>query len=513
MTKKRVHYEEETSGATQSSWLVPDRRKEFPTLEKNISVDVAVVGAGIAGLMTAYLLAQKGKQVAVLEDGLIASGETGRTTGHLTNAFDNRYFEIAELHGINKAKLVWESHTAAIDLIEKICRTEEIACDFARVPGYLFLHANDRVMTLDKELEIAHRLGFADVKKIKKAPLSFQTGPCLLFPNQAQFHVLKFMNGLANVFIKQGGQIFTKTHIDDINRGKLETSAGKKVRAKAIVIATNAPITKSKIHTKQTPNRTYVIGVTVKNKDAPHALLWETGYPYHYIRSQPFNKKEKLVTIGGEDHRVGEVGYEHLHLARLKKWAKSRLKFSKILFAWSGQIMEAHDYLGYAGRWPKKENEYIITGDSGSGLTHGVIGALVICGLINRERNAWARLYDPARKTVGSLPKFASENARVAARYSAWLKNIKGPHDLRPGQGAVIKKGTHAEAIFRDEKGRIHSYSPICSHLKCIVRWNSMEKSFDCPCHGSRFSSSGKTINGPANKNLIKKKERSRFAS
>jgi len=244
--------------------------------------------------------------------------------------------------------------------------------------------------------------------------------------------------------------------------------------------------------------------VTVKKKDAPQALLWETGYPYHYLRSQPFNKEEQLVTIGGEDHKVGEVGYEHSHFVRLKRWAKSRLEFSKILFAWSGQIMEPHDYLGYAGRSPNKENEYVITGDSGNGLTHGAIGALVINDLINRRRNRWAKLYDPARTTEGNLPRFAREKAKISAGYSAWLKTIKGPRDLRPGQGAIVKKGIRAEAIFR-EKSKTHSYSPACTHLRCLVRWNDMEKSFDCPCHGSRFSSQGKIINGPGNKDLKRK--------
>jgi nitrite reductase/ring-hydroxylating ferredoxin subunit len=156
---------------------------------------------------------------------------------------------------------------------------------------------------------------------------------------------------------------------------------------------------------------------------------------------------------------------------------------------------------------PNKENEYVITGDSGNGLTHGAIGALVISDLINHKRNAWAKLYDPARKTVGSLPRFAREKAKIAARYSAWLKTIKGPQNLRAGRGAVIKKGAQAEAIFR-EKGKIHSYSPLCTHLRCTVRWNDIEKSFDCPCHGSRFSSRGKIINGPGNKDLKKKTER-----
>ena len=255
---------------------------EQPSLQKDTSANVCVVGAGIAGMTTAYLLAHQGKSVVVVDDGPIAGGQTQRTTAHLSNAIDDRYFEIERLHGERGACLVAESHTAAIERIEAIIRDEGIDCEFERVDGYLFVPPGESLEVLERELEAAHRVGLSSVERIERALLgSFDTGPCLRFPRQGQFHPLKYLTGLARSIQQKGGRIFTETHVDRIDGGlpaRIKTRNGPVVTADAVVVATNTPINDLvAIHTKQAPYLTYVIGAAMPHGIIPKALYWDTG--------------------------------------------------------------------------------------------------------------------------------------------------------------------------------------------------------------------------------------------
>ncbi|MFN2356026.1 MAG: NAD(P)/FAD-dependent oxidoreductase, partial [Desulfopila sp.] len=278
-------------GQTRSIWMTTVEEPESTPLSENMHADVCIVGAGIAGMTTAYLLTRAGKAVIVLEDKHIGGGMTERTTAHLCNAIDDRYFEIEHLHGEKGAVLAAESHTAAIDRIEAIVAEEEIACDFERLDGYLFAAPNDSKDVLERELKAASRAGLKSVEQVERAPIEgFDTGICLRFPRQAQFHPLKYLAGLKRAIERDGGRIFTGTHAAKIKGGanaQVETSSGYRVTADAIVIATNTPVNNIvTIHTKQASYTTYVIGARIPRASVTRALYWDTADPYHYVRVQ-----------------------------------------------------------------------------------------------------------------------------------------------------------------------------------------------------------------------------------
>jgi glycine/D-amino acid oxidase-like deaminating enzyme/nitrite reductase/ring-hydroxylating ferredoxin subunit len=471
------------------------------------SVDVCVIGAGIAGLTTAYQLVLSGKSVVVLDDGPVAGGMTQMSTGHLTNMLDDRYFELERLHGADAAKLAAESHSAAIERIEAIVGREGIDCDFARLDGFLFLADGDQPATLEKELAAAHRAGLRDVSLVERAPYaSFDTGPCLRFPRVAQFHPTKYLAGLARAFERLGGRIFAETHADSIEDGTpSRVVAGRhSITADAVVVATNVPVNdRLAIHTKQAPYMTYVIAARVPRGTVPEVLAWDTGDPYYYVRLQKFGADDLLI-VGGEDHKSGQ-GDGAERFARLEAWLRRRFPTSgEIEFAWGGQIMETLDYLAFIGRNPGDDNVYIATGDSGMGLTHGTIAGMLLSDLIRGHDNRWAGLYDPSRKPLRAAREFARENLNVARQYADYLTrgDVAGPADIEPDGGAVIRRGLRKIAVYKDAQGGVHECSAVCPHLGCIVQWNGAEKTWDCPCHGSRFDCRGRVISGPANRDL-----------
>ena len=294
-------WENITSGSNKSSWYAnleepikfDNLNKDFPSSSEEL-LDVVIVGGGIAGLTTAYLLSKSDKNIAVIEDGYIGSGET---TGHITHALDDRYYNLEQNHGSDGARRAADSHTAAINLIESIVNKENIDCDFERLDGFLFLDPTDIKESLKKELEATHRAGLDSTELIGNGPLqSFNMGPCIRFPNQAQFQPLKYLRGISRAIIRNGGQIFTETHAQEVSSGSIKTTNGYTLKARNIVVATNAPIINKtrKIYDKQDAYRTYVIGARIKKGAIPAALYWDTGdqhsenmvAPYHYVRIQ-----------------------------------------------------------------------------------------------------------------------------------------------------------------------------------------------------------------------------------
>jgi glycine/D-amino acid oxidase-like deaminating enzyme/nitrite reductase/ring-hydroxylating ferredoxin subunit len=511
---------------SESVWAASAKMPRCASLRRSTQADVCIVGAGIAGLTTGYLLTRAGKSVVILDDGDLAGGMTEVTTAHLTNAIDDRYFQIEWMHGLEGARLAAESHAAAVDQIEAIAQHEKIACDFARVNGFLFLSPGEKEEILDRELAAARRAGLRAVEKVGRAPLdSFDTGPCLRFPNQGQFHPLKYLADVARAIKRDGGRLFTNSHVDRIEGGEnARVSVGKRfVSAKAIVVATNAPINDLvAIHTKQAPYMTYVIGARVPAGSIPQALLWDTGpvstegrpAPYHYVRLQRGKRSRggdqadayDVLIVGGEDHKSGQQREPHEPHAHLEVWARERFPMIQgIEFAWGGQVMETIDGLAFIGRNPlDHENVFVVTGDSGMGMTHGTIAGMLLTDLILGHENRWAKLYDPSRKTLRAAGMYAKEAINMAAQYADWLTggDVSGVDEIAKDNGAVLRRGMSKVAVYRDEHGKLHEHSAVCGHLGCIVQWNSTEKTWDCPCHGSRFTKLGKVINGPANSDL-----------
>lgn len=496
-----------------------------PELSSDCSADVCVIGAGIAGMTTAYLLAKAGKRVVVLESKKIGGGMSGFTTAHLTNALDDRYSRLERFHGAEGIKFAAASHSAAIDQIESIVRAESIDCDFLRLDGYLFAPPGYKGMELHDEYHAARRAGLKSIEKVERAPIdAFDTGVAIRFPDQGQFHPLKYLSGLADAIEALGGSIYCGTHAAKVEGGEhalVETAAGPIVRAKAIVVATNVPINdRLVIHTKQAPYTTYVIGVEVPRGSVEPALYWDTRQeadddspqvPYHYARLAGIEAAlsvNDILIVGGEDHKTAQSdrGADEC-FARLEAWTKERWpEAGQTVFRWSGQVMEPSDGMAFIGRNPMdKDNVYVVTGDSGNGMTHGTVAGMLLTDLILGRRNAWEKLYDPSRIKLQTTAKFIKENVNVAGQLintAFGSSDVDDEELIAAGEGAVIRRGIKRIAIYRDDEGEVHEMSAVCPHLGCTVGWNTVEKTWDCPCHGSRFDCAGEVINGPANVGL-----------
>lgn len=507
------------SGSTTSVWMDTADAPVRQQLTADARADACVVGAGIAGLSVAYELARNRKSVVVLDDGVIGGGETSRTTAHLVTALDDRYFELKRTHGEDGARLAAESHARAIDRIEAISGEENIACGFRRLDGYLTVppaKADKAAELIEKEAAAALRAG-VDFERVGRVPLEkYESGQALRFKDQGEFNPLHYAYGLVRAIERMGGNIFCGTHVQSFHGGAsphVHTRDGRTVRAESVIVATNSPVNDLvKIHTKQAPYRTYVVGLRAPRGSIPKMLLWD-GYwddhsPYHYVRSYPMGEHDILI-VGGEDHKTGQpshpppkpMDYESRYLL-LEDWARQLFPIAtERMFRWSGQVMEPFDGMAFIGK--DHENVYIATGDSGNGMTHGVIAGILIADIIAGRKNPWAELYDPSRVKLGTVGDFARENANVALQYTDWVRPGEATIDrIAPGEGAIIRRGLKMLAVYREKDGTLVELSAKCTHLGCVVHWNPGEKSWDCPCHGSRFDARGRVVNGPAVSNL-----------
>ncbi len=425
-------------------WRLVDVPK-FGSLSSNIVADVCIVGAGISGLSAAYLLTKAGRKVVVVDSASVAGGQTERTTAHLTSVLDKRYHRLQWLHGEEGARLAAHSHQAAIEQIQRIASEEQIDCDFARVDGYLFNGPGESSDTLEKEAQAARRAGL-QVEFVERAPWSgFDTGRCLRFPNQAQFHPVKYLRALATAVVRNGGRIFAQTQVKSIaddTPTRVQTTAQCEIKAGATIVATHTPINdRFKIHTKQAPYRTYVIGLSVPRSIVPLGLYWDTADPYHYVRLHPsFDAlmDRDLLIVGGEDHKTGQERNPELCYTRLEQWTRERFPMAGYIdFRWSGQVMEPNDGLAYIGPNPGDKNVYIVTGTSGNGLTYGTIAGMLLSDLILGRANPWAEIYKPARVSLRATGEFLAENLNVANWYTDHLtrSEVDSPDKIAPVRG------------------------------------------------------------------------------
>jgi glycine/D-amino acid oxidase-like deaminating enzyme/nitrite reductase/ring-hydroxylating ferredoxin subunit len=498
------------SGSTKSVWMEAPAIPALPELSEDIRAEVCVVGAGIAGLSTAYHLVRDGRRVVVLDDGPVAGGETARTTAHLTNIVDDRYHWIEQIHGERGLRIVAESHTAAIDRIEAIVRKEQIDCDFERLDGFLFGEPGDSPDELERELEAARRAGLGGVAWADRAPFAqFETGRCLRFPEQAMFHPLRYLAGLARAIERGGGRIHVGSHaakIEDAKDGhppRVTTEGGRVVTANAIVVATNSPVHELiGVHPKQAAYRTYVIAARVPRGSTATALFYDTASPYHYVRLYRASQAaEDLLIVGGEDHKTGQADDAVERWQRLEAWARERFpEMEGTAYRWSGQVFEPADGVAFIGRDHRHSNVYLATGDSGMGMTHGTIAGMLLSDLIAGRPNPWEPLYHPGRTSLRAIGGLAKENVNALAQYVDYVTggDVGSAAQVARGEGAVLRRGLKKIAVYRDEGGMLHARSAVCTHLGCIVAWNSVEKTWDCPCHGSRFDPHGAVVTGPA---------------
>jgi glycine/D-amino acid oxidase-like deaminating enzyme/nitrite reductase/ring-hydroxylating ferredoxin subunit len=468
--------------------------------------DVCIVGAGIAGLSVALCLLEQGRSVIVLDRDGIGEGETQRTSAHLASALDDRYVELERLHGKDGAKVAAESHRAAIDQIEEWVSKYAIDCDFQRVNGYLFRAPESHERILDDEYAAARRAGLAvELYPAGVAGIE-QFGPVLCFPDQARIHVRDYVFSLAQIVRRAGGRLFNDAEvvaIDESRNAGVRTRSGIEVRAGAVVVATNVPFHRRvALHTKQAAYRTFVIAGRIPRGAVSDALYWDTGDPYHYVRCLSGGKAVDwdYLIVGGEDCKTGQADEGEKPFDALQTWARSFApSFGEAEYAWSGQIVEPVDGLAFIGVDPGAKNVFLVTGDSGNGLTHGTLAGPLLAALIRGDDHPWRRVYDPGRKRLNGT--WLEENANVGLQYRDWLSagDVGSGSRIAKGEGAVIRHGLHRFALYRSVDDVVHAFSARCPHLGCAVRWNAIEKSWDCPCHGSRFAAhDGHVLNGPA---------------
>jgi hypothetical protein len=491
---------------TRSLWM-DGPAFDAPMLSSAVTADVAVVGAGIAGLSCAYELAKLGRSVVVLDRGGIGGGMTLRTTAHLASSCDDWYAEVKKTRGADSARLLYQSLAASIDRVEDVQRTEQIDCDFQRLDGYWILALDGPEARLDAELEVCNRLGIPVEICNEATPLHApNTTRSLRFPRQARVHASKYVAGLANAIRNNHGRLFANTCIAEIapesGKVRLKTADGHTVTADYAVVATNSPVhLRVALHSKQAPYRTYAIAAKIPKGNLNDALYWDTLDPYHYVRLQPFSADEDVVIVGGEDHKSGDADDGERRFAALEEWTRSRLPaVGAVTHRWSGQVLEPVDFVGFIGRSPDSERVFLVTGDSGQGITNGVVASLLIRDLIVGDSSPWTELYDPNRAIAKSLGEYVSENLTPLANFAEYLTagGLSSAESLQPGEGRIFRSGIHQVAACREKNGRLHVHSASCTHLSCIVHWNSAEQCWDCPCHGSQFAPDGTALNGPA---------------
>ena len=481
-------------------------------LERDQTADTVVIGSGIAGISTAYELATAGQKVIVIDRGAIAGGITARTTAHLAPLCDDLTSEMVKLRGEDLARQFYESQAAAIDRIEEIQNSEDIACDFRRLDGYLFQAPDTDAQIIDNELDAVRKVGAPVDRLVGVEALAGCEGQQVLrYPRQATFHPLKYLKGVAAAIEARKGVFFAGTVVREITEQNglvlVKTDRGQ-LTAKAAVVATNSPIVdRFALHTKMAPYRTYAMAFEIKRGVLPDALYWDTLDPYHYVRLQPGAGQADYVIVGGADHKSGEADDADVRFGALEAWTRKLIpKLGNSAFRWSGQVLDTIDYAAFIGRNPGNDNVYVHTGDSGQGMTHGGVGAMINSALVLGKQPKWSDVYEPSRKTLAGIGNYLKENATAVKNFAEYLApgELSSIADLGAGCGAIIRDGLSKVAAYRDKDGNVYTRSAACTHIGCHLHWNSFEICWDCPCHGSHFAVDGTALNAPAVSSLAK---------
>jgi glycine/D-amino acid oxidase-like deaminating enzyme/nitrite reductase/ring-hydroxylating ferredoxin subunit len=509
----RVSKETDTTPFWTGSASLP----RFQKLDRSARVDVAIVGAGITGLTAAYLLSSEGHTVAVIERDRCAGVDSGHTTAHLTMVTDDRLTNLVASFGQDHAQAVWDAGLAAIAQIDAIVRDEQIACGFTWVPGYL--HApvdgtDDESQTLQKEAALASSLGF-DATFVADVPVMQRPG--VRFDNQARFHPTAYLAGLARAIVDKGGLIFEQTPAEGFSDDPPVVHAGgHTIRCDHIVLATHNPLTGTAgfasaalLQTKLALYSSYVVAGRIRKDRVPDALFWDTANPYCYLRLERADHDD-LVILGGEDHKTGQVRDTTTCYERLERTLSSLVPDVDMTHRWSGQVIETADGLPYFGETSR--NQFVATGFSGNGMTFGTLGAMIMADRILGRPNPWSELFDADRTRIrAGLWDYIEENSdypyyMIRDRFAG--AEGRSLRDVPRGQGKVLQLDGQRVAAYRGEDGAMVLRSAVCTHMGCLVDWNEAERTWDCPCHGSRFRPTGEVLAGPAESALSEVAER-----
>lgn len=477
--------------------VIPD----YPPLEGEVRVDVAIVGAGITGLTAARLLGRDGKRVAVIDQGRVGGGTTGGTTAHVTQVLDIRFRELLSKWSREDARVVVDSSRAALELIASLVEEDGIACDFVRIPAFLYTELQDEVSQLQEEVVAAHEAGMP-AEFVRELPLPFPIAAAVRFDDQARFHPLKYLASLAQTVHNNGGRIYESTRVIDLEPGepcRLKAERGT-VTADSVIFATHTPAGFSLLHAELEPLRSYVLGVRLRGSEPPDGLFFDLAEPYHYTRQQG-----DVLIVGGADHKTGE-GDPAGSYRTLEEYVRRRWDVESIDYRWSAQLYDPPDGLPMIGESLSSSRVFVATGYSGVGMVFGTLGGLILSDLAAGRENPWSQVYRPSRvKPLAGGPKIAKLNLEVAATFVKDRVTTPKIHDLAeiaPGEGRVVEIGGEKVAVYREESGAVHAVSPVCTHAFCIVHWNGAEKTWDCPCHGGRYTPDGRVLEGPPVKGL-----------
>jgi glycine/D-amino acid oxidase-like deaminating enzyme/nitrite reductase/ring-hydroxylating ferredoxin subunit len=499
---------------TNSVWSEVVPAPPRPQLDGNVAVDVAVVGGGITGITTALMLVREGWRVAVIESRRVGKGETGKSTAHVTEALDVRYHTLISRFGLEGARLAAAGQRGAIERIATLVEELEIDCGFERMPGFLYAERPEQVDELEEEARAAGRLD-VDTSLVREIPLPFPALRALRFESQAALNPRLYLQALAESLVAEGGLIFEETQVVDIDESepcRVIADRGV-VQAREVVVAAHVPISnRIFLHSKLAAYRTYAVGVEIPRAAGdgrpggglPQAgLFWDMEDPYHFIRTHELSDRRYLI-VGGEDHKVGEVEDTTEPFTRLERYVRQHFgrEVAATDYRWSGQIVMSADGLPYVGRNSLSSHVYVATGYGGNGITQGTVAAAVLRDLVCHRPNRFTSLLDATRiKPLASARSFLSENAD----YPKHLLEDRLPRPgiealaaIPPGEGEVLSLDGERLAVYRNANGELSALSPVCTHLGCNVHWNTTEKSWDCPCHGSRFDPHGRVLNGPA---------------
>ena len=491
----------------QTLWKDAAQRR-FPALQQNLKCDVLVIGGGITGLTAAWLLLKAGRKVCLIERNSLGDGETSHTTAHLTYVTDHRLHQLVSSFGRAAARLAWQGGAAAISTIERIADSEHISCDFRRVPG--FLHASletepteEDIELLQKDRQLAQELGF----EATYASLIHQVDrPGIRFANQAKFHPMRYLAGLANAIVEGGGSIFEGTTATEFSESpRCVTANHHQILADYLVVATHVPvvgeagfISSALLQTKLVSSSTYAVGAHLPKDIYPEAVYWDTSDPYCYLRIDRGATTDYAI-LGGQDHKTGQVENPSVCYHALETTLKTLLPEARIDHRWSGQVIDTHDGLPYIGETAPRQ--FSATGFSGNGMTFGTLAGMMACDAVLERENPWKALFSPDRKKLSSGWDYIKENfdfPYYLLRDRLAGADVASAGEVAPGEGKILLVNGERVACSRDMSGRLQSVSAICTHMGCVVHWNQTEKTWDCPCHGSRFQPSGEVLAGPA---------------
>ena len=490
--------------APQSYWMASTPETQYPTLNEDLKVDVAIIGGGITGISCAYMLNKEGINTAIIEADHIVQGTTGHTTAKITSQHGLIYSKIKNQISEEFAKQYADANESAIRMIEKIANDNQIKCDLVPQSAYIYTLQSEYIDKIRDEAEVASSLGIS-ATFLEEIPLHFKIKAAVRFDNQAQFHPRKFLLALAENYIKSGGKIFEQSRVIDIEENEgayvIITSQGKKVTAKKLIIASHYPCYNkpglyfSRIY----PERSYVVAIRASEdyRGGMYIAAEESG---HSFRSQMSDHGE-LILVGGEKHKTGQGEDTSKHYKALIDFSNETFTVEDIPYRWSTQDCMTLDGLPYVGHFTSKTpNMYIATGFAKWGMTNSIASSMILKDLIINGKSPWQDVYNPSRLTISASTKnFVVENLNVAEQLIEGKISVVPDHvEIKPGEGKLVEVNGQRAGAHRDGQGKLHVVDTTCTHMGCEVSWNSAETSWDCPCHGSRFSIEGDIIEGPA---------------